>query len=277
MHTSALLLIAAAFAQDPEYSEQSFAEGEQVEEAVNELSAELGGILTTGNARFASMAGGIDASRKWSMNQLSLDAGVAYTRTAIDLDGDGVLNESEREQGWAEWAWSSQRYFAQTRYDRFLGEKSSLYAIAGVESDTLAGYQLRAQEQLGYSRVLVENEVFKLRAEAGMNYVQEEYIEGADLFNPDGLDYHYPAARGFLGAAWTLNENVKITDEIEVYENLRDFEDLRLYNIAALNSKLSDRFSLKLSHRIAFDNVPSNEAFAKLDQTTTLTFVASIF
>ena len=57
-----------------------------------------------------------------------------------------------------------------------------------------------------------------------------------------------------------------------------------------MNVKLSDKMSLKLSHNVTFDNVPvlisdggtpddasDDERFAKLDQTTMVTFVASIF
>jgi putative salt-induced outer membrane protein YdiY len=53
-------------------------------------------------------------------------------------------------------------------------------------------------------------------------------------------------------------------------------EDVRLLNTAAINTKLSDVFTLKLSNQLTFDNVPV-EGFQKLDQTTMVTFVASIF
>ncbi|MCB9762135.1 MAG: DUF481 domain-containing protein [Alphaproteobacteria bacterium] len=281
------LLAAPALAQDPDFAQAEFAEAEELDAPVNTLSAELGATWSTGNAPMASANGGIDAGRKWGSNKVSVDAGAAFTRAAGDGDGDGVLNEAERTAGFRSWDWSSRRSFAQARYDRFFGEKNSAYVLAGIESDTLANYKYRAQEQIGYSRLLVSAESFELKGEIGLNYVQEKYVAGSELWTEGAaVDYHFPAARLMLGAAWTVNENVKLTEKVEAFENLLTVagpfaeNDLRVYNTAALSVKLTDMFSLKLSHRLAFDNVPvvtNDIAAAKLDQTTMLTFVASIF
>ena len=67
-----------------------------------------------------------------------------------------------------------------------------------------------------------------------------------------------------------------LEENLEVYENLLDTEDLRILNKAAIVAKLSDRFSLRFSHQLTFDNQPVT-GFRKTDQTTMATLVASIF
>lgn len=288
-----ILALAPAQAQEAEFEE--FAEPvEEVAAPETDLAAELGGNFTSGNARFATMTGGVNAGRKWSQNQLSGHFGLAYTRGVVD-DGDGFLTPAQRQEPWSSWEWSSQRLTSEARYDRFLGEKNSLYVLAGADSDVLAGFRLRAHEQLGYSRQLVGTDQIQLLAELGLDVAQEEY-------NPDsasqieGLDYVFPSARVMVGGEFVVNENVKFTEEIEAFENLRTVagplreNDLRVYNRAALSVRLSEKFSLKLSHNLTFDNVPvlwsdndtpdvweDDERYAKLDQTSTVTFVASIF
>jgi hypothetical protein len=68
---------------------------------------------------------------------------------------------------------------------------------------------------------------------------------------------------------------VVISETIEVYESVLDFEDVRLLNTASLTSSLSGKLSLKLSHTLIFDNVPV-EGFEPLDQTTMITLVATL-
>ena len=48
-----------------------------------------------------------------------------------------------------------------------------------------------------------------------------------------------------------------------------------MLNAAAFSAKLSDKFSIKLSHQLTFDNVPV-EGFRTLDQTTLVTLVATV-
>lgn len=290
-----LISIRVSFAQDPEFEEFATEEEPVAEAPESDLTAELGGNLTTGNARFATISGGADAARRWSNNKLSAQLSVAYTRSVLD-DGDGYLSPEQREQTWSEWEWSSQKVTSELRYDRFLTEKNSLYALAGAASDVLAGFRLRAHEQLGYSRVLVDGERAHLVSELGVDLAQEEYTPDSVSQVQGSFDYVFPSARVMVGGEFVVNENVKLTEEIEAFENLRTVagplasNDLRVYNRAALSVRLSDKFSLKLSHSLTFDNVPvlwtdggtpddssDDESFAKLDQTSTITFVAAVF
>ena len=104
----------------------------------------------------------------------------------------------------------------------------------------------------------------------GADLAQEDYI--------DGVDPNYEtifAARILLGIDHKFNDNVAFTETFEVYENLFDFEDVRILNNAGFTSNVSKVLAFKLSHVLAWDNQPVT-GFAELDQTVLATLVATI-
>lgn len=294
----ALIALPLALATDPTF-EGTEAVQPEAEKPETKLSAELGGAFTTGNTYVGSLQAGLNGSRRWSANKLSLESGTALVKARPDGNADGVVDyldlrdldgsgtidiEDCPEDGVAledclpGWEWSSQRLFAETRYDRFFGEKNSLYILGGAERDSFAGLAYRVHEQVGWSRLLVHSDSTHLVAELGADFAQEGFTDPAQESDV------YPAVRVMVGFDHTFNENVAIADKVEVYENVLSLideetypkNDLRIYNTASLTAKLSDRFSVKFSHRLAIDNNPATGR-RPLDQTTTVNLVASIF
>lgn len=273
-----IALLATALAQDPAY-DRTTKETAEADKPVTALSAEFGGTFTTGNAFALAFNGGLAGKHSWQANRFAFGAGVNLNLAKIDTDGDGTLNDAERS---TKLTFTSQRVFGSARYDRFFGKLNSLYVSAGGERDIFAGLEWRFNEQIGYSRVIVDSKTTDLDIELGLAYTQENFkttddADGNPTVNAEVLDAHYPAARVFLGFEHRFNDKVSLGDTIEMNENLITPVDFRLVNTAYLASKLSDKLSLKLSHRLAFDNLPASDAFRKLDQTTQLTLVANIF
>jgi len=260
-----LPLVAAVQAQDFSETDKALAPAEETSTA---LSAEFGGALATGNTDYVTFNGAVTGSRTWGANKVGAVAGVNYGLSRVDQDGDGKLSDGERAFDRAQ---TAQRVFVEGRYDRFLGEASSLYVLGGAFQDPFAGYRLRVHEQVGYSRQLIKSDTTGLVVELGVDVAHEFFVEGVDPATA-----LVPAARGLVGFNHKFNERVELSDRFEVYENVLDFRDLRILNTAALTAKLSDTFSLKLSHALIYDNVPV-EGFRKMDQTTLVTLVASIF
>lgn len=266
MSLLSLLAVSVALAEDPVFVGTA-APIPEVPKAETDLSAELGFAWTTGNTMTYTLNAGVNASHKWSKNKLGVVGGINQGQSVVDGDGDGKLSDAEREVGYAP---TAKRVFVDGRYDRFFGEKNSLYVLGGWLTDSFAGYDYRAHEQIGYSRALVGTDRTKLVAELGADVAEENYVEGVDP-NSDVI----VAARVLVGLDHKFNENVAFSDKLEVYENVLAPADLRVTNAASITASLSDRFSLKLSHALAFDNVPV-EGYRTLDQTSTATFVASI-
>jgi putative salt-induced outer membrane protein YdiY len=258
--------VAAAHAEDPTFAGTS-APAPVIEAPESLITAELGGAWSSGNTDMYALNGKLDASHKWKMNKLSLAAGINIGKAVVDVNADGFLDDAERAIGQVE---TARRYFVDGRYDRFLTDKDSLYGLAGILIDPFAGYDNRTHGQLGYSRILVATEETGLKGEIGADVAREDFVAGID---PNAAVV--VAAHALVALSYAFNENVSFTDTFEVFENVIDLEDVRIANSAGFSSKLNETFSLKLSHTLAFDNVPV-EGFSRLDQTTLATFVATL-
>lgn len=261
----ALVAASTAYAEDSAFV--GAAEPVAAEKPETKLSAELGATYATGNAAFYTVNGGGAVSHEWDKNKFAAIAGVNIGGAVTDADGDGLLQQAERDVGLQE---NVRRLFTEARYDRFLTDKDSLYVLAGAFTDRFAGYDLRTHEQLGYSRLLVDTEDTEVRAELGFDWAQEDYV--------DGVDPNYQnifAGRLLLALTHKFNDSVAFSDTFELYENVVDPNDLRILNTAALTSNVSTKLSLKVSHALIFDNVPV-DGYLPLDQTTMLTFVATL-
>lgn len=234
---------------------------------VSKVSAELGGAFTSGNTMMYSLNGALDADHRWKQNKLTLDLGANLGRSVLDANADGHIDADERAAGWTE---NARKILVDGRYDRYFGKKDSLYALAGTLIDPFAGYDNRSHAQLGYSHVVYQTVPTSIVAEVGADVAREDYIVGVD---PG--EAWLVSVRAMVGVTHAFNANVSLADKVEVYENVPAFEDVRVLNQASLTSKLTDRFSLKLSHSLTFDNVPV-EGFLSFDQSATVTFVASI-
>jgi len=270
----ASLLLTPSFAEDSEFAGTEAPVIEEVaedKEPETKLSAEFGTAFATGNAIFYTVAGSITASHEWDRNKLGAIGGINLGAAKADADGDGLLSQAERD---ADYARNVQRYFAEGRYDRFLSDKDSIYVLAGAFQDPFAGYDLRSHEQVGYSRRLIKNDTSELVTELGFDYAQENYTDEAVAGGSEPYQDVF-AARILLGGSHTFNDSVSVSNTFEYYQNVVDFNDVRILNTAALTTTLSGKLSLKLSHSLIFDNVPV-EGFVSLDQTTMATLVASI-
>lgn len=261
-----LLLAARALAADPSFAGADTA-GQAFVKPESHLAAELGGAFTSGNTMTYTLNASVDGDHRWKRNKLSLDAGANLGRAVLDADANGHIDPGERDAGWAE---TARKVWVDGRYDRYVGKKSSLYLLAGTLVDPFAGYDNRSHAQIGYSRVLLDQKSTGIVAELGLDGAREDFVDGVEP--PEAL---LVAARVMVGLDHKFNENVSFTNKLEVYENLLTFTDVRILNQAGLTAKLTDRFSLKLAHNLTFDNEPV-EGFQTFDQTTTVTFVASI-
>jgi hypothetical protein len=267
----ASLLLSPALAEDSEFKGTEAPIEEEKKEPETKLSAEIGAVFATGNAIFYTVAGAVNASHEWDRNKIGAIGGINLGAAKADADGDGLLSQAERD---VEYARNVQRYFVEARYDRFVSDKSSFYALAGAFQDPFAGYDLRSHEQLGYSRRLIKNDTSELVTELGFDWAQENYTDEAVA----GGSVPYQdvfATRILIGGSHNFNDHVSVSNTFEYYQNVVDFNDVRILNAAAVSAAVNSKLSIKLSHSLIFDNVPV-EGFVSLDQTTMATLVATI-
>lgn len=283
-----LLLVAltTAFAQDPAYDRA--ADVEEVDKPETALVADFGGVYVSGNSTVLSLNGGLNGYHKWKANRFSFHAGTNFNWARADLNANGTLDE-----GWERirpMQATSQRAFGGIRYDRFFGSerKNSLYISAFGEHDRFAGVFWRFNQQIGYRRVLVDNETTALNLEVGAAVTEENLdISDADGNDIATLDAYYPALRIFLGFQHQFNDSVSIGNNLELLENLSQKagtreeggygfgEDFRGSNEFWLAAKLSDRFSFRISDRISWDLAPT-PGFLPWDNTVSVALVATL-
>jgi putative salt-induced outer membrane protein YdiY len=268
MLVSALLCATVAHAEDSAFAGTAKPVEDPAEGTDTHLTAEAGGTYTSGNAAFYAVTALAKFDHTWAeRNKFSANAGFQFGGSKVDANLDGFLDADERATPYEE---NARRIAGEVRYDRFLTDHDALYALAGAFHDPWAGYDLRSHEQIGYSRLLVKTENTQFRAELGADVAQENYVTGVVPNYEDIL-----AARILLGLDVKFNEHTGFSETFETYENVLEFEDVRILNTATFTSTLTKVLALKLSHILAWDNVPV-DGYAELDQTGMVTFVASI-
>ncbi len=261
-----LLTISLALAEESKF--EGTKQGDDEKKAPEaHATVELGGSLTSGNTETMALTGLGNVAYKWRRNGISSTFGVNWGQSKIDADGDGLLSDAEHA---ADYVKTAERVHGTLRYDRFLGKRDSLYLLGGAFSDSFAGYDYRVNGQLGWSHNFVDKENVGFRGELGVDIAREDFVVGIE---PNAQTV--VAARLLLGGRYAFNKNVSVEDTLEVYEGVLDFTDFRLNNTAALTATLGSKLALKLSHQLAFDNVPV-EGYQPLDHTTMATFVVTL-
>ena len=254
-----------AFAEESAFAgARAEADAKKLPEAM--ATAELGGILSFGNTESMSLHGQGAASYRWRQNAIGGTFGVNWGQSRLDADGDGRLNDAERV---ADFVKTAEREAASLRYDRFVGSTTSIYGLAGAFTDTFAGYDYRVNGQVGVSRAVVAQTTASLKGELGVDIAREDFVDGV---SPN--DQVVLSARLLIGGRYAFNPHVAFEDTLEVYQSLLAYEDVRLNNTAAVTAVLTGRLSLKLSHVLAFDNVPV-EGYHPLDHSTSASLLVS--
>jgi putative salt-induced outer membrane protein YdiY len=156
------------------------------------------------------------------------------------------------------------------RYDRFVSRRDSVYALAGAFADRFAGYDWRANGQVGMAHAFVSVPTTTLRGELGRDVAREDFVDGVSPNAQTVL-----SARALVGARHAFNTHVAIENNLELYQSLLAFDDLRVNNTLAVTASVDKRVALKLSHRLSFDNVPV-EGYQPLDHTTLATVVFTV-
>jgi putative salt-induced outer membrane protein YdiY len=284
---SLLIVVSAppAHAQDVAITGNQ-ASGKKFEAPETHLSAEFGGAWTTGNTLAWTLNGSLNGVHREKRSEFSLRLGANVGQSVVDSDGNAFIDAVERDVGYVP---SAQRYTGLLRYDYYVGDRDTVYLQAETLVDRFAGFENRTQGEFGYRRLLAETDKLHAVAELGIGLAREQYVDDGAAETPDNAVFLGVAAK--IGLAYKFNENVSLEEAFDFYDPFYNFtagegaaSDFRVGNTVAIVSKLTDKFSLKVSHQLRHDNVPNSAVlsdgsvgtFRKLDQTTMATFVASI-
>ncbi len=263
---SIMALAGVASAGDPKFKFGKKDEVKEVKKTEWKASAQAGMIVTTGNSRNTTFAGGAKASRKAGNNKLLIEAAGAYAESEIwvfnDANGNGVVDAGElntaEQPGTKLWG-------VKVRYDRFLTKHNSLYATAAIGADELAGKALIAGGQVGYSRQLYKSKKHEVVSEIGYDFSYEKPVQVDPTVNIPGVSIH--SARVFAGYEGKLSKDTGLSAALEVLSNVNTLdtptgevgpgEDTRINTNLALTTKVLKNISFRLAITSKYDNAPS--------------------
>ena len=170
-------------------------------------------------------------------------------------------------QGKANNVKTAESYFTEFRLDYLYTDLIYFAGIAGWFKDTFAGIESRYYigPAVGY-KWLTGPKHF-VTAEAGLNYVSEEYI--------NNTEEDYIQGRAFGLYEYPFNPKNKFSQSLEFLYDFEDSDNYNINSVTALTSALSDYFSLKTSYEIKHDHEPVPATLKKTDTILAVTLVVN--
>jgi len=131
---------------------------------------------------------------------------------------------------------------------RTLSERLDLYGRGGYLRDLFAGIERRLTTEAGLAYRVIATEPHSLQLLGGAGFTREQRSAGNDL----SLGTANAAAR----YAWALTETSRLTEEAAFVADLSTGDNWRFSNELAATAALSNRLSLKVSHKLSYLNEP---------------------
>lgn len=191
-------------------------------------SVGLSFLSTSGNSDTQSL--GSEAAFERDPDPWGFQIGASFSR--VEKDGEKT----------------AERYHAQLRAERELGEHWSLFGGLSGERDRFAGFDLRAIVELGGSLRVLDGPKHELSFDGGLTWTSEDLTAGGSEDSPGGLlavDY-----------AWQITKSAQWTERLEYYPSFEESDDWRLIYKAGLAADLSRRLALKVGYELRYDHLP---------------------
>jgi putative salt-induced outer membrane protein YdiY len=193
-----------------------------------ELSADLGFVTTSGNARITTL----NIGEKLIVRRGRFEHRQQFGSVYAQEDGEQTSN----------------LLFANVRSDFALNKHLAVFAYVGFDRNQFAGIARRFEEALGLSLKLLDNERDQWRVEAGLAMTQQRStLDSVRNFASlrSGTTYkHF-----FSKAAYFLQT-------VEYLPSLEVGEDYRITSETALVAPISAHIGMKLGYTVRFDNLP---------------------
>ena len=196
-------------------------------------------LVATANVAFVDAAGNTDVTT------LSGDQRVEY---APDGSGWTFSEFLSIVYGRTEGETSANALKLGARADRALTARLSAFAGAGYERNRFAGIARRFEEIAGLAYQLLDQPRDQLSTELGAALNQQR--------STGGIDDAFVSARAAATYRHLFTEHAWVQQLIEFLPSLEDGEDRRINAETSLVAPLSERFAVKLSYVIRFDNLP---------------------
>jgi putative salt-induced outer membrane protein YdiY len=154
-------------------------------------------------------------------------------------------------------------YFLRT--ERSLKPKLSAFGEYAYFRDEFAGVDHRNSLMGGLTFKLVDRAPHRLTADAGVGYLNEQRLSGADISS---------ATYGFgSNYRWTISPTATLEDDARFTGTFANAEDWRFLHVISVTARLTEVLSLKVSNTIRYAHFPP-PGFKTTDSTTSVALVA---
>lgn len=214
--------------------------------------AELSYIQTGGNTQVTNLSAK-NLLTYQATEKIKLDWSVLALFAETEVDGS-------KEK-------SAERYATELRLEYSLTERFYTAAYGGWLRDEFAGIEDRYYigPAVGY-KFLIGPKHF-LRAEAGVDYVKEDYV--------DNTDDNYMRGRAFGEYAFALTEKTRFSQSLEYLNAFDNSDNYNVNSETAVITALSDKLSLKTSYVVNYDNEPVPKELEKTDTKLAVTIIVN--
>ncbi len=221
-----------------------------------ELSASVGGFLSTGNAEAASATALINFRLRRGAHQFRTDAAANYGRASVPNDVDD-RPDPEVTVGNVQ---------GMVRYDWFFAKRWSMFLQTTARHDPFQDLDLRMNVDPGFSFYALTDPKQRLWFEAGYDFqydlrtqeiVDDSTVNDAlgEIEDVDRVFINH-AARLFGGYANNLNEYVSFDTGLEYLQSVVDAPVFRINWATALTANLNNRISLATTFTLRYENKP---------------------
>ncbi len=193
-----------------------------------DISLLAGLSLTDGNSDTLGVHAGLDAQRLTDIDEIYLGTDFLYAR-----DSGTTTNESVYVFG---------------QYNRLLNEKAYLGLLTDFLYDDIAevDYQIRVMPTLGY--YLLKNDRTRLAIEVGGGYVWDDV---------GGVESDYWGLRFAQRLTHQLTDTLSFFESVSFVPEAEDWDNFVVDVEAGIESRMSDRLSLRIFARNRYDNTPA--------------------
>jgi putative salt-induced outer membrane protein YdiY len=202
-------------------------------------SITVNGAIARGNTNTEELGVKIDASLRRETDRIDdrFTVGAGYNFGRQEDPDTGQKNTT------------TDRWFAQGKYDRFFNDKLYGYGLAKVEHDRIAGLDWRLSPGVGVGYQWIESPRMNFNTEAGVSYVYEEY-DTADTndFVSVRLSYHFDKQ---------LRQNVSFFHNLEYLPSVEDIADFIITADAGMRVTLTDSFFAEFKFEWQHDSTPA--------------------
>ena len=227
-----------------------------------------GMLITGGNSQSKNFSFGVNGFRKEGNNKLALEGGMAYgtsNNSVATVDSNNTIVGVHRDD-----VVSNNNWAAKGRYDRFLTEHNTAFASGLAAADKIAGKTFFGGGQIGYSRLLLKDQMNIVVAELGYDFSYERYVQQPNK-TLDPVAIH--SARLLVGETLSLSKETGVTASVETLFNLNKegkaidastgnpgvsaFKDIRINGKFGLSTNLWRQLSFGFSFVFKYDQNPA--------------------